>query len=541
MKTTIVLAIMMMLACAACTGFAYAADGASGAGIGGDTGYYALNSDPSGAMATVDGQSAGVTPVTYPVYTTGAPGHTITMTLSSYQFWSLYVQGNPPAGGTIPINAVLIPIPVTLPTTPPVVGENGYYSVNANVPGASVSLDNSNYGIAPVTIPVSTSGTPGHTISVAKPGYQTWSQYFPGNPPAGQTISVYATLTPNVQTGTIYVSSNPSGATATLDDGYDQGVTPMTFYSVPTGSHNIRVTSPGYQQYSTNVVVSSGATSNVYATLTPNQQLGSISVSSIPTGAGLYVDTIYQGETNQIVGNLAVGSHTVMLKEAGYQTWQTTVQVNSGQTTYVTTTLVPVQQPATGDIVVTSVPSGAAVYVNSNYQGTTSPTSPLDITGLQPGTVTVVLKKSGYNDYTTTTNVVAGTSAQISATLQSAGNQKTSNVQITSDPSGADVYVNNVYKGITPLSFQNVPAGTGTVTISLPGYTTYTTTVTLVAGQDYQVNAALTPQNSPAPPSGISTTVTIIVAVLVIAAIIVIAFVVMQRKKPEEPEKPENP
>ena len=539
MKKSIVLAIMMLI-CAAFAGYAFAADAATGA-IGGDTGYYALSSDPSGALATVDGQVAGVTPVTYQVYTTGAPGHTITMTLSGYQPWSQYVPGNPPTGGTVNINAVLIPVPVTLPTTP-VVGENGYYAVDANVPGASVSLDNRNYGVAPVTIPVSTSGTPGHTISVAKPGYQTWSQYYPGNPPAGQTISVYANLIPNVQTGTIYVTSNPSGATATLDDGYDQGVTPISFYSVPTGSHNIRITSPGYQQYSANVVVSAGATSNVYATLTPNQQLGSISVSSIPKGAGLYVDSIYQGETNQIVGNLAVGSHTVMLREAGYQTWQTTVQVSSGQTTYITATLVPIQNPTTGDIVVTSAPSGAAVYINSNYQGTTSVSSPLDITGLQPGTVTVVLKKSGYNDYTTTTNVVAGTSAQISATLQPAGNQKTSNVQITSDPSGADVYVNNVYKGITPLSFQNVPAGTGTVTISSPGYNTYTTTVTLVAGQDYQVNAALTPQNSPAPPSGISTTVMIIVAVLVIAAIIVIAFVVVQRKKqPEEQEKPGQP
>jgi hypothetical protein len=540
MKTIIVLA-MMLLICTAGTGFAIAADTLSGSTIGGDTGYYALNSDPSGASATVDGQDAGVTPTVYPVYTTGAPGHTIMMTLPGYQPYSRYVSGNPPAGGTVTINAALVPIPITLPTTPPVVGQNGYYAVSANVDGASVSLDNTNYGVAPVTIPVSTSGTPGHTISVAKPGYQTWSQFFPGNPPAGQTISVYASLIPNVQTGTIYVTSNPSGATATLDDGSDVGVTPMTFYSVPTGSHNIRVTSPGYQQYSTNIVVSAGATSNVYASLTPNQQQGSISVASVPVGAGLYVDTIYQGETNQIVGNLAIGSHTVTLKAAGYQTWQSNVQVYSGQTSYVTATLVPVQSPTTGDIIVTSVPSGAAVYVNSNYQGTTSISSPLDITGLQPGTVTVVLKKSGYNDYTTTTNVVAGTTAQISATLQSSGNQKTSNVQITSDPSGADVYVNNVYKGITPLSFQNVPSGTGTVTISLPGYNTYTTTVTLAAGQDYQVNAALTPSNTPTPAPGISTTVMVIGAVLVIAAIIVIAFVVMQRKKPEEPEKTEKP
>ena len=201
---------MMLVICTADTGFVIAADTPSGSTIGGDTGDDALNSDPSGASVTVDGQDAGVTPTVYPVYTTGAPGHTIIMTLPGYQPYNQYESVNPPAGGTITINAVLLPKPVTLPTTP-VVGANGYYSVSANVDGASVSLDNTNYGVAPVTIPVSTSGTPGHTISVAKPGYQTWSQYFPGNPPAGQTISVYASLIPNVQTGTIYVTSNPSG------------------------------------------------------------------------------------------------------------------------------------------------------------------------------------------------------------------------------------------------------------------------------------------------------------------------------------------
>ena len=53
-----------------------------------------------------------------------------------------------------------------------------------------------------------------------------------------------------------------------------------------------------------------GATSNVYATLVPYVQYGSISVTSLPVGASLYVDTIYQGYTNQIVGNLAVGTPT---------------------------------------------------------------------------------------------------------------------------------------------------------------------------------------------------------------------------------------
>ena len=101
------------------------------------------------------------------------------------------------------------------------------------------------------------------------------------------------------------MNSVPSGASAILDNGYDQLTTAGTFtcsqlWMAQCGGFKIR-----YQLYSTSVEVKPGITSSVTATLVPNQQIGSISVTSLPVGASLYVDTIYQGLTNQIVGNLA--------------------------------------------------------------------------------------------------------------------------------------------------------------------------------------------------------------------------------------------
>ena len=125
------------------------------------------------------------------------------------------------------------------------------------------------------------------------------------------------------------MTSNPSGASAVLDNGYDQLTTTGTFSNVPTGWHNVQVSKSGYQTYSTSIEVKPGATSTVYATLTPNKQVGSISVSSNPVGASLYVDTIYQGYTNQIVGNLAAGTHTVLLKKSGYKDFSQSMTVNS--------------------------------------------------------------------------------------------------------------------------------------------------------------------------------------------------------------------
>jgi hypothetical protein len=532
--------LLLMVASLVVGALAYADDNLSvSLPIGGDVGYYDITSTPIGGNVAVDGNPVGTTPTTASVYVTGPPGHTVTVSKVGFQPWSQYYPGNPAAGQHISVVAVLIPTPVTLPATP-IGGDQGYYYINANQPGATVSFDNQNYGTAPVTVTVSATGTPGHTISVAKPGYQTWTQFYQGNPQAGQTINVYATLSPVVQTGSIAVTSSPSGASAVLDNGYDQLVTPGTFYTVATGWHTVQVSAAGYQPYSTSIQVSSGSTSNVYASLTPNTQTGTLSISSIPKGASVYVDGIFKGMTNLIVGELSVGTHTVSLKEAGYQTWTSNIAVNYGQTTYMTATLTPVSNPTTGDLQVRSTPSGAAVYLNSNYQGTTSGSGPLDITGLAPGTYNVVLKKSGFQDYSASTTIVAGATAQLQAPLTPSGTPpQTASAEITSDPSGADVYINNVYKGITPLSFQNVPidpSQTYTITINIDGYVPYTTSGKVTAGQDIQINAALTPVSKPSG-SGISSTWLAIGAIAIIGVIIVVAFIVMQQRKGKEPPK----
>jgi hypothetical protein len=436
---------------------------------------------------------------------------------------------------------------VTLPA--PVPGEQkGYYAISSSPSGASVSFDGTNYGATPVTVEVSTTGTPGHTIVVSLSGYQTWNQFYSGNPLGGQTVNVFAQLIP-VPAGSIHVGSSPTGATAVLDGGQDQTITPGAFTSVAPGWHTVQVSMAGYQPYSTSMQVSQGGTSEVYANLVQKPQTGSISVKSSPAGAGLYIDGIYEGETDQVVGNLRIGSHTIVLKLAGYQTWSNTYQVNPGQTTFVTAALVPIQSPQTGDLQVSSTPSGASVYLNGNYQGITSQSKgPLDVTGVSPGTYTVLLKKSGYQDYTTTTQILAGQTSQVFATLQQAVQPPaTASAELTSEPSGADVYVNNVYLGITPLASQTAPVGTYNVTVKMEGYNPYSTSVTLTAGQSVHINAALSPIAPPPPVTpAIPTTLIVAGGVILVVIIGIIAYVLTRPKKknPEmqgqEPQKTED-
>ena len=69
--------------------------------------------------------------------------------------------------------------------------------------------------------------------------------------------------------------------------------------------------------------------------------------------------------------------------------------------------------------------------------------------------------------------------------------QSTGNIVISSSPSDATVYVDNVIKGITPLTIQE-KNGEHVVKIRLYGYQEYTTTV-VVNGEDVSINPTLIP------------------------------------------------
>jgi len=73
-------------------------------------------------------------------------------------------------------------------------------------------------------------------------------------------------------------------------------------------------------------------------TPTPTQTptTGSISVSSAPSGADIYLDGAYKGTTPTTISDASPGSHTLKLEKYGYAEWLTSVHVTSGVTESIT-------------------------------------------------------------------------------------------------------------------------------------------------------------------------------------------------------------
>jgi hypothetical protein len=389
-------------------------------------------------------------------------------------------------------------------------GDNGYFKITSDPSGGAVYFDGSYKGTTPVTFPVLVTGNPSHSIRVTKSGYYDWQQTYQGNPAEGETISVNADLVfiPVTQQTTLIgggkgyysISSAPSGGNVYFDGSY-KGTTPVTVEVASQGTpgHTVSISLSGYETWSTSLSgnPASGQTIPVTAYLTAIQSYGSISVTSNPSGATAVLDGGSSQTTPCTFTGVSPGSHTVYVSKSGYTGVSKTVTVSGGSTTQVSVTLNQVP-PETGTIYVVSTPQGANAYVDGVYYGIT----PALATGLSPGNHQVRISLSGFQDWVGTVYVASGSTTTVTQTLhvgtptptQSTG---TGAVAVSSNPSGAQVFVDNVYEGITPLTIPSVQPGTHSFLIRLAGYADWQVSETVQSGQTTQIAATLSPVPTP--------------------------------------------
>jgi hypothetical protein len=387
------------------------------------------------------------------------------------------------ASGAIPENADMI----------------GYFQVESVPTGAEVTFDGVFQGETPLTIAVASSSPSPHSMIIVSRGYLPYTKNLPENPPAGQTLTVMARLEPATPFGTLVVTSSPGGALITVDGGSGQQA-PWTYQGISSGPHVVQAFLSGYQPFSTLVNVDAGESLTVNAMLNPLTQIGSIQIKSSPSGADVYVDGFFKGNSDITVGSIQAGNHVVRIRLAGYEDWTSTVSVSQNKVTIVDATLAIASRASTGDIEVSSSPVGAAVFLDGSYQGMTHSGNALELTGISPGDHTLELTIENYQDYRNTISVTAGQTTIINAMLvPGVAPGSTGTVQVNSDPSGANIFLDNACQGITPFTLNNVPAGTHSLLIRLTGYNDYTTSLTIAPGQAVSVQATLVPSSPPTP------------------------------------------
>ncbi len=139
--------------------------------------------------------------------------------------------------------------------------------------------------------------------------------------------------------------------------------------------------------------------------------------------------------------------------------------------------------PTTGNISVSSSPTGTEVLVDGASKGA----APVTVPNLSSGSHAVKCKLPGYADYDTSATVTAGATTSVTCSML----QSNGNISVSSSPTGAEVLVDGASKGTAPVTIPNVPPGSHAVKCKLSGYADDDISATVTAGSTYSVICSL--------------------------------------------------
>ena len=205
-------------------------------------------------------------------------------------------------------------------------------------------------------------------------------------------------------------------------------------------------------------------------------------MSSQPSGATVSVDGMDRGVTPLVIYDLGPGRHHLRYRLAGYEDRDRFFNMDEGPVLEKSETLVPEK----GLLLLRTDPPGCAIAIDGVAAGTT----PRLFTYLDAKeTYKVKLTKAGYlpQELVVKFNGREPLVRDETMVLDSGA------ISIISDPAGAEVTVNGIVRGVTPLEVKDVPKGRAAVTFKLDGFAEEVRELAMRAGDRQTLSIVLTP------------------------------------------------
>ncbi len=283
-------------------------------------------------------------------------------------------------------------------------------------------------------------------------------------------------LVPAPLPGLLTVDSVPPDAEV-LIDGEVVGRTPLQELAVEAGDHILQLRAPRYQPLEQALQITGRNIAQQLA-LELAPAWADVSLSSTPAGATILIDGEPVGSTPAVLEILA-GEHQLILQLTGYADWQQTLTVTAGQARQLEPATL---EPAPGLLELASVPGGANVTLDGEFQGQT----PLTLE-LSPGRAhRLAVFKPGYRRHNGSVELPAAGRDSQTVTLKA----QLGEVRFSISPADAVLRINGEVRGKGSQTL-SLPAVEHQVEVSLPGYSTVRRRVTPRPGLQQLVEARL--------------------------------------------------
>jgi len=287
------------------------------------------------------------------------------------------------------------------------------------------------------------------------------------------------------------ISSTPSNAKVYIDAEYI-GDSPIDRYKISAGSHAVKLTEDGYNDYTENIEIKDTDISKTI--MVTMKKIGCyVSISSDPQESSIYIDDKKIDKQTPVQNwGLAPGTYTIKLVKSGYKEYSEKITLLEGENKTISVKLETAQQPPsnvqqTGMISIKTTPSGAKVYINGSYIGIT-PISK----ALKQGKYEINLVKEGYVKYATAVTVVKNKTTTIQKELTPIS--KSATLHISTNPTGANIYIDSIIVGTSPIYFYQISTGVHELRVEKTGYMVYSREIELSANSVVSIPVELVPK-----------------------------------------------
>jgi formylglycine-generating enzyme required for sulfatase activity len=272
-----------------------------------------------------------------------------------------------------------------------------------------------------------------HRVAAELPGYYPLDTEIEVGEYSDQVIELALTKLP----GLVTLTTEPEVQAQVLVDGAPLGRTPLIDTELIPGLHRLEFSAARYLSEVRELEIRGGGERQALAAvLTPNW--APVSLRTEPDGATVLVDGEPAGVT-PIELQLTAGERNLELRLSGHNAWSGKVLVTANQ---------PQQLPAVrltladGRVEVVSDPAEANVSLNGEFRGRT----PLSLR-LSPGRAhQLSLTKPGYATENRELSVAADSGRRLQIDLEALFGD----IEVASDPPGAEIWVDGQRQGVTP-------------------------------------------------------------------------------------------
>lgn len=253
----------------------------------------------------------------------------------------------------------------------------------------------------------------------------------------------------------VVFETNPSNAEIYINDQL-RGLSPLTI-PLLEGNYICRIEKTLHKTDEFDIIVKTDNTINITRTLEELDIYGKININC-DDFADIYIDN-QKIATGFYSGRIIQGVHIVEVRSENYKTFTREILIVANRDYNIDTYL----EAKLGTISVQSSPLGASIFIDGEYVGST----PKFVRDIKVGQRKITLEKEGYASSSKVVNVIYDKTAEYDFVLV-LGRQLT----IKTEPETADVYLNNVIIGQSPVVFYLDYSKYNKIKINKDGYHT---------------------------------------------------------------------